>query len=113
MVIILNKKKKVMKSKLVIILALILLLAVGIAEAQVLSGRHPKSRMAQGTHSGEITRFETKRLIKKQHRIHRHVRRAKSNDAHIGPRERRMLAFEKSKANRYSYRYKHNRFERF
>ena len=113
MVIILNRKKKVMKSKLVIILALILLLTVGIAEAQVAGGRHPESRVAQGTHRGEITRFETKRLINKQHRIHRHARRAKSNDAHIGPSERRMLAFEKNNANRYAYRYKHNRFERF
>lgn len=101
-----------MKTKLVIALALIIGLSYSAANAQVASGRHQKARIAQGVRSGELTRFETKRLIKEQRRIHRRTRRAKLNDGHIGPGERRMLAYEKRKANRHIYRYKHNRFER-
>ena len=112
MVIILNTKKKVMKTKLVVALALIMGLAINGAEAQIASGRHQKAQIAQGVRRGELTRFESRRLAKEQHRIYRHTRKARLNDGHIGPRERRMLAFEKSKANRHVYHYKHNRLKR-
>lgn len=101
-----------MKTKLAVALILMMGLAIGSADAQIAAGRHQKARIAQGVRSGELTRFETKRLAKEQFRIHRHMRRAKLNDGRIGPRERRLLAFEKRRANHHIYRYKHNRFER-
>ena len=101
-----------MKTKFVIALALIMGLAIGSADAQVATGRHQKVRIAQGVRNGEVTRFERKRLVKEQRRIHRHTRRAKLNDGHIGPRERKVLAFEKRKASRHIYRSRHNRFDR-
>lgn len=102
-----------MKTKIVITLGLLIVLGIGTVSAQYSSGRHhQKARIAQGVRSGELTRFERKKLMREQRRIHRHTRRAISNDGRIGPRERRLLKHERRMADRHIYQYKHNRFDR-
>jgi uncharacterized protein YwbE len=100
-----------MKLKLIAILALLMGAGIPSIEAQV-HQRAQKARIAQGIRSGELTRYEAHRLLREQQRIHRHTHRARLNDGRIGPRERRLLAYEKRKASRHIYRYKHNRFDR-
>jgi hypothetical protein len=102
-----------MKTKIAITLGLLLVLGMGTVSAQYANGKHKqKARIAQGVRSGELNRFETKKLVKEQRRLHRHTRRAKLNDGHISPRESRMLKHERNRADRHIYRYKHNRFDR-
>lgn len=102
-----------MKTKIAITLGLLLVLGMGTVSAQYAHGKHKqKARIGQGVRSGELTRFETKKLMKEQRRLHHHTRRSKLNDGHIGPRERRMLKHERNRADRHIYRYKHNRFDR-
>ncbi len=104
-----------MKTKIIVLVALVMGLAASSASAQVAGGlknHHQRARIAQGVKSGELTRFERHKLRKEQKRYHRHLRRAKMNDGHIGPRERKMLKHEQRKTDRHIYRYKHNRFDR-
>ena len=102
-----------MKIKLFIALALVMGLAIGSAEAQVMSGRHQKGRITQGNRSGELNRFEKQRLGIEKRKIHRHRRNARFNDGRISPRERKMLQQERRKNSRHIYRFKHNRFDRY
>lgn len=103
-----------MKTKIMLALALVMGLTIS-ASAQVTSGlnnHHQRARISQGVRSGELTRFERHKLRKEEKRYHRHLRHAKRNDGHIGPRERKMLKHEQRKIDRHIYRYKHNRFDR-
>ncbi|MBC7848266.1 MAG: hypothetical protein H7Y31_00955 [Chitinophagaceae bacterium] len=101
-----------MKARVLILLTLIMGVAVGSADAQI-RNRHENARIGHGIRKGELTRAEAYHLKKQQHRIHRHERKARFNDGRISPRERKMLAYEKRKAGKKIYRYKHNRYNRF
>ncbi len=64
-------------------------------------------RIHQGVHSGELTRGETRSLVKQQHRIQHSKRRAWS-DGKLTPKERVRLEVQQDKASRRIYRFKHN-----
>jgi len=69
---------------------------------------HQHERIAQGRHSGELTRGEAIHLNRQQHMIRRDKRMAMA-DGHISPRERHIISREQHHANRNIYRMKHNR----
>lgn len=100
------KKQEVMKAKIIIAIFLLLGVSVGSASAQTIGAkvRHERVRMGAGVRSGEMTRPEAYRLGREQRHIRRNIHRARVNDGHIGPRERRH--------SRHIYRAKHNRRHR-
>ena len=103
-----------MKTKVILAIMLLLGVAVTSADAQTIRGkaRHERHRIAAGVRSGELSRPEAYRLSREQRHIRKDVRRAKLNDGHIGPRERKHIRHEQRKASRHIYRAKHNRRHR-
>lgn len=81
------------------------------ASAQGVDQRHHRQhdRIAQGVHSGALTRHEAHRLQHQQRSIHREERRMRSRDhGHLTPRERARLEHRENRASRHIYRAKHN-----
>ena len=74
-----------------------------------LDGRehHQAQRIRQGVHSGELTRPETRRLVRSEARLHRNEARAKS-DGVVTSRERARLQHEANVESRRIYRQKHD-----
>ncbi len=74
-----------------------------------ISKRHDKQekRIAQGIKSGELTRGEARQLVKQQHRIQHHTKKAWS-DGKLSRRERVRLEMHRDKASANIYRLKHN-----
>ena len=68
-------------------------------------------RIVQGVKNGELTRGETRRLARQQHRIQRAKRQAWS-DGTLTRREKAGLELRQDKASRDIYRLKHNRRDR-
>jgi hypothetical protein len=68
---------------------------------------HQHERIAQGRHSGELTRGEAIHLNRQQKMI-RHDKRMAMADGLISPRERHIISREQHHANRSIYRMKHN-----
>jgi len=66
-----------------------------------------KHRIQQGVRSGELTRLETRRLVKEQAQIRRMERRFRA-DGEITARERARLQHELNQASRHIYRQKHD-----
>ena len=99
-----------MKAKFIIAILLLMGVGIGSASAQDIHGRarNERARIGAGVRSGELTRPEAYRLGREQHRIHRDVRRARANDGHIGPRERRHIRHEQRMHSRHIHRAKHN-----
>jgi hypothetical protein len=58
-----------------------------------------QSRIANGVSNGQLTRAETARLERQQHRIQAEKRMAKA-DGKVTPQEKRMLRREQNRANR-------------
>lgn len=99
-----------MKLKLLLTTTLALLLATTIAEAQH-GQRMQRQRIREGVRSGELTRAETRGLVRQQRNIHRD-RRIARRDGVISPRERREIRRDKRMSSRSIYRLKHNRRNR-
>ena len=89
------------------------ILMIQTAEATPINARqhHQSARIAQGVVTGELTRRETKALVKEQHRIARTERRFRS-DGRLGPVERRILQAQLNRASGHIYVAKHNAAER-
>ena len=68
---------------------------------------HQAQRIRQGVRSGELTRPETRRLIRGEARLHRHEAIAKS-DGVVTARERARLQHEANVESRRIYRQKHD-----
>lgn len=66
-----------------------------------------QQRIRHGIRSGELTRFEARRLGTEQARIRAHERYAR-RDGYISPRERARLDREMNRASRHIYRQKHD-----
>ncbi len=69
--------------------------------------QNQRQRIAQGVRSGELTRPETRRLIKGERRLHRHERYAKS-DGVVTPAERARLQRNANRMSARIYRQKHD-----
>lgn len=65
------------------------------------------SRIEQGIGSGELTRWETRKLMKQQRRI-RHLAREFRADGHLSHKERDVLGHKLDKASDRIWRFKHN-----
>jgi len=100
-----------MKKSLAVIIVLSILVLFGVQS--VWAGRVAKrqfrqnQRVAQGVHSGELTRGETRRLAKQQHRI-QHAKRQAWSDGTLTRREKVGLEIRQDKASADIYRLKHN-----
>ncbi len=73
--------------------------------------QNQRQRIAQGVRSGELTRPETRRLVRGEIRLHRHERIAKS-DGVITRRERVSLDRHADRMSARIYRQKHDRQSR-
>lgn len=80
----------------------------GINERQA----NQRSRIANGVRSGELTRRETKRLVREQAQIRRMEHRFRKSGDGLTPRERMRLQRELNQASRHIYRQKHDRQDR-
>ena len=69
--------------------------------------RNQRERIAQGVRSGELTRPETRRLVRGEIRLHRHERYAKS-DGVVTARERYRLQRHADRMSARIYRQKHD-----
>lgn len=69
------------------------------------------SRIEQGVKSGELTKKETKRLMKQEAKLQKHKRIAKS-DGVVTKRERSKLNHEANKLSAKIYKQKHDRQKR-
>lgn len=68
-------------------------------------------RIHQGVKSGELTKSETRRLLKQEAKLQKHKKMAKS-DGIVTPRERVKLHNEEKKLSRKIYKQKHDRQKR-
>ncbi len=66
-----------------------------------------RGRIAQGVRSGELTRPETRRLVRGEVRLHRHERIAKA-DGVVTRAERNRLHHNAERMSRRIYRQKHD-----
>jgi len=88
---------------------LVLMLFISICtQAQTTATRATQpARVKQGVRSGELTRHETRKLVKQQKNIRQDVREAKS-DGVVTTDEKKEIKQEKRQAKRNIYRKKHN-----
>jgi hypothetical protein len=91
------------------ILAVVALIGAQSAWAGRVANRQVKQgkRIAHGVKNGELTRGETRHLVKQQHRIQRTKQRAWS-DGTLTRREKAGLELRQDKASAQIYRLKHN-----
>jgi CRISPR/Cas system CMR-associated protein Cmr3 (group 5 of RAMP superfamily) len=64
-------------------------------------------RIHQGVKSGELTRFETKQLMKQKRKLQKHKMIAKS-DGVVTPKERARLNAQANRLNKNIYKQKHD-----
>ena len=88
---------------------LVMIFAATSVDAQTI--RNDRTRIKQGVRSGELTRHETRRLVRQQRETRQDVRAAK-RDGVITPVERREIRQDERKTDRQIYRAKHNRRDR-
>src|SRR5687768_7523568 len=99
-----------MKTKFLLIVAIIIGTAMS-GQAQVANQRNDRQRIKQGVRSGELTKRETRGLVRSKRELRKDVRVAKS-DGTVTARERRLLRKERRANDRKIYRAKHNRRQR-
>jgi hypothetical protein len=109
-----NQNNKTMKKGILIIG--FCLAAFSLVNAQNTPGirhtqKHQTMRISQGVKSGELTRHETKRLVREQKHIQHEKRLAKA-DGKVTRRERKHIRREQRVANRDIYRQKHDNQDR-
>ncbi len=92
-----------------VVFGLIGMIGIGNAWAGRISDRqgNQRHRIAQGLGSGELTRVETRILVKEQRRIRRTIARAWS-DGRLTTKERVKIERRQDNASRHIYRLKHN-----
>jgi hypothetical protein len=109
-----NQKIKTMKKG--ILIAAFCFASLSLATAQRSPGisnsqKHQTMRINQGVRSGELTRQETKRLVKEQKHVQHEKRLAKA-DGKVTRRERKHIRHDQRVANRDIYRQKHDNQDR-
>jgi hypothetical protein len=73
--------------------------------------KHQTMRINQGVRSGELTRQETKRLVREQKHI-QHEKRLARADGKVTRRERKHIRQDQRVASRDIYRQKHDKQDR-
>jgi hypothetical protein len=83
------------------------------AETPVIDARqaNQRERIEQGVRSGELTRPETRRLVRGEAQLHRHESRAEA-DGKVTARERARLNRDAQRMSRRIHRQKHDRQDR-
>jgi hypothetical protein len=93
------------------LLAVVILLGAVInsADAQTVRqhSKNQRHRIAQGVKSGELTRAESRNVVKDQKEVHQEVKAAKA-DAVITRNERKDIKQDQRQNSRKIYRKKHN-----
>ncbi|MEO5893736.1 MAG: hypothetical protein ABIQ31_26005 [Ferruginibacter sp.] len=103
-----------MRSKFIFAIILLLSASTISVSAQNNRGlRDERQRIHQGVKSGELTARETARLSREKAKLRNEAIRYKTNDGHIGPRERADLRRDNRRLDRNIYRQKHDRQRRF
>ena len=69
-------------------------------------------RILQGVGSGELTRRETRGLVREQNQIERMEQRARNSGDEFTARERARIQREQNQASRHIYRQKHDEQDR-
>jgi CRISPR/Cas system-associated endoribonuclease Cas2 len=93
--------------------AVLILLALGLAMPAFARAplyekeRNQMLRIQQGIYSGELTRGEA-RVLRKEQRNIRRLKRHFLRDGRLSKRERRTLRYRYKRASRHIYRLKHN-----
>lgn len=101
-----------MNSKFLFATAIICALGITTANAQVKqTAKHQHARIRQGVKSGELTKAETRNLVKDQREIHQDVKEAKA-DGVITHDERKDIKQDQRQASREIHRKKHNKRDR-
>ncbi len=98
------------KVKFLAAFSLMMAIALG-SYAQTETRTPQKKRIKQGVRSGELTRQETKTLVKDKKELWQDVREANA-DGTVTPDEKAELKKERKKVSRKIYRKKHNARDR-
>jgi len=99
-----------MRLEILALAALLALPAAGWAADTPLLDRQQqqqRQRIHQGVNSGELTRPETRQLVRQQKRLHQHEAQAKS-DGVVTTQERKRLRDHAQQSSRNIYRQKHD-----
>ena len=93
--------------------AIVLGAILNTASAQTIhqKAKNQRHRVAQGVKSGELTRPETKNLVKDQKEIHQEVKTAKA-DGVVTKDERKDIKKDQRQESRKIFRKKHNNRDR-
>jgi len=104
---------KKLKASLLMVIPSLFVINVAMAGTPVVDKkeRHQKARIVQGVKSGELTRKETKRMVRGQKQLHRMERRAKA-DGIVTKKERVKLNWKANKESRKIFRNKHDKQKR-
>ena len=87
-------------------------LGISSANAQIRkTAKHQHSRIRQGVKSGELTKAETKNVVKDQKEIRKEVKDAKADGAVTGE-EKKEIRQDQNQASRKIFRKKHNKRDR-
>ena len=101
-----------MNRKFLLATALIMAISIGSASAQIRQReKNQRHRIVQGVKSGELTRAETKNVIRKEKEVKQDVKEAKADGVITGS-ERKEIRRDQNKASRTIYRKKHNNRDR-
>lgn len=102
-----------MALKFTVIAIMVMALGISNANAQQIkqTAKNQKHRIRQGVKSGELTRSETRNLVKQEKEIHQEVKAAKADGTVTGA-ERREIKQDQRQTSRAIYRKKHNRRDR-
>lgn len=93
------------------ILAALSIMIVTASTVNAQTSKNEHHRIRQGVRSGELTRHETKTLVKQQKDIHQDRKEAKADGVITGA-ERKEIKQDKRQASRSIYRKKHNNRDR-
>ena len=105
-------KPEIMNSKLLLATAIVFALGISNADAQVRkTARHQHTRIKHGVKNGELTKAETRNLVKVQREIRQDVKSAKS-DGVVTREEKKDIRQDQRQASRKIYRKKHNKRDR-
>jgi hypothetical protein len=108
-----DKKGETIMKKFAILSSVMLIfycVAIEFSHAGRIGNRQVKQqkRIYQGVKSGELTKKETLRLEREQHRIQKTKHNA-FKDGELTPKERLRLERQQNRANRHIFRLKHNK----
>jgi hypothetical protein len=70
--------------------------------------RRQQARIAQGVKSGELSRQETKKLERREAKLHREIRRDRIDGGGLTPKERVKIEKKQDRLSRQIYREKHD-----